>query len=47
MLPAGCQLVATYPGDHAPFASAGFRVRLPNELPLVEARLNEIREIGG
>ncbi|MEA2601813.1 MAG: hypothetical protein QOF89_2805 [Acidobacteriota bacterium] len=40
-------LVPTYPGDHALFASAGFRAWLPAYLPLVEARLEEIMEMGG
>ncbi len=40
-------LVPTYPGDQALFASAGFRSWLPEELPLVEARLEEIMEMGG
>ncbi len=40
-------LVPTYPGDHALFASAGFRAWLPKDLPLVEARLEEIMEMGG
>ncbi|MFY9823495.1 MAG: glycosyltransferase family 2 protein [Thermoanaerobaculia bacterium] len=39
-------LVPTYPGDHALFASPGFRDWLPKELPLVEARLEEIMEMG-
>jgi GT2 family glycosyltransferase len=38
-------LVPTYPGDHALFASAGFRDWLPKDLPLVEARLEEIMEM--
>ncbi|HSS47702.1 MAG TPA: glycosyltransferase family 2 protein [Thermoanaerobaculia bacterium] len=39
-------LVPTYPGDHALFASAGFRDWLPKDLPLIEARLEEIMEMG-
>jgi GT2 family glycosyltransferase len=38
-------LVPTYPGDHVLFASAGFRDWLPKELPLVEARLEDIMEM--
>ena len=40
-------LVPTYPGDQALFASEGFRAWLPEELPIVEARLEEIMEMGG
>ena len=40
-------LVPTYPGDHTLFASDGFRSWLPKELPIVEARLEEIMEMGG
>ena len=40
-------LVPTYPGDHALFASDGFRAWLPDDLPVVEARLDEIMEMGG
>jgi GT2 family glycosyltransferase len=40
-------LVPTYPGDHALFASSGFRDWLPKELPVVEARLEDIMEMGG
>jgi GT2 family glycosyltransferase len=38
-------LVPTYPGDHALFAGAGFRDWLPKELPLIEARLEDIMEM--
>jgi len=38
-------LVPTYPGDQALFASAGFRDWLPKDLPLVEARLEDIMEM--
>jgi len=38
-------LVPTYPGDHALFARSGFRDWLPKELPLVEARLEDIMEM--
>src|SRR5258708_39053391 len=37
-------LVPTYPGDYALFASPGFRDWLPKDLPLVEARLEDIME---
>ena len=39
-------VVPTYPGDQALFASPGFRAWLPEELPLVKARLEEIMEMG-
>lgn len=39
-------LVATYPGDAELFARPGFRALLPADLPLVEARLDEIMEWG-
>ncbi len=37
-------LVPTYPGDEALFASTGFRSWLPDDLPLVEAKLTEVME---
>jgi GT2 family glycosyltransferase len=37
-------LVPTYPGDQALFASAGFRAWLPPDLPLIEARLEEVMQ---
>jgi GT2 family glycosyltransferase len=37
-------LVPTYPGDEALFASPGFRAWLPPDLPLVEARPDEVME---
>jgi len=40
-------LVATYPGDAELFASPGFRAWLPAEPRLVEARLDEVMELGG
>jgi GT2 family glycosyltransferase len=40
-------LVPTYPGDEALFASPGFRAWLPPDLPLVEARLDEVMEVAG
>jgi hypothetical protein len=40
-------LVSTYPGDHALFASPGFRDWLPKDLPLVEAHLEDIMEMSG
>ncbi len=39
-------LVPTYPGDQALFASTGFQAWLPEDLPLVKARLEEIMEMG-
>lgn len=39
-------LVPTYPGDQALFASAGFQAWLPEELPVVQARLEEVMEMG-
>ncbi|HEX4965870.1 MAG TPA: glycosyltransferase family 2 protein [Thermoanaerobaculia bacterium] len=39
-------LVPTYPGDQALFACAGFRTWLPDDLPVIEARLEEIMEMG-
>jgi GT2 family glycosyltransferase len=39
-------LVPTYPGDEALFASPGFRAWLPPDLPLVEARLADVIELG-
>jgi len=39
-------LVPTYPGDQALFASPGFQAWLPKELPIIEAKLEEIMEIG-
>ena len=38
-------LVSTYLGDHSFFASAGLRSWLPRELPLTEARLEDIMEM--
>lgn len=40
-------LVPTYPGDAELFASPGFRSWLPPGLPLVEASLGELMEMGG
>ena len=40
-------LVPTYPGDAELFASPGFRAWLPAEPRLVEARLDEVMEVGG
>ena len=39
-------LVPTYPGDEALFASPGFQAWLPEDLPLVRRRLEEIMEMG-
>jgi GT2 family glycosyltransferase len=39
-------LVATYPGDHELFAGAGFRSWLPEDLPVREATLGEVMEMG-
>ena len=39
-------LVPTYPGDQALFASAGFQAWLPEGLPVVKARLEEVMEMG-
>ncbi len=39
-------LVPTYPGDQALFASPGFQAWLPEDLPIVKARLEEIMEMG-
>ncbi|HEV2854653.1 MAG TPA: glycosyltransferase family 2 protein [Thermoanaerobaculia bacterium] len=39
-------LVPTYPGDAALFASPGFQAWLPEDLPVVRARLDEIMEMG-
>jgi GT2 family glycosyltransferase len=39
-------LVPTYPGDRALFASTGFQAWLPEGLPIVKARLEEIMEMG-
>lgn len=39
-------LVPTYPGDEALFASPGFRAWLPDDLPVVRARLEEVMEMG-
>ena len=39
-------LVATYPGDAALFASAGFRSWLPSDLRLVECALADVMEVG-
>lgn len=39
-------LVPTYPGDAALFASPGFEAWLPEDLPVVRARLDEIMEMG-
>jgi GT2 family glycosyltransferase len=38
-------LVPTYPGDEHLFARPGFRAWFPPELPLVEARLDEVMEL--
>lgn len=40
-------LVPTYPGDEPLFASPGFQAWLPEDLPLVRRRLEEIMEMGG
>lgn len=40
-------LVPTYPGDAELFASPGFRAWLPSDLPIAEAALGEIMELGG
>jgi GT2 family glycosyltransferase len=40
-------LVPTYPGDHTLFAGPGFQAWLPEELPIVRKRLDEIMEMGG
>lgn len=39
-------VVPTYPGDAALFASPGFEAWLPEDLPVVRARLDEIMEMG-
>lgn len=39
-------LVPTYPGDAALFGSPGFQAWLPEDLPVVRARLDEIMEMG-
>jgi GT2 family glycosyltransferase len=39
-------LVPTYPGDQALFASPGFQSWLPEDLPLVRRRLEEVMEMG-
>ncbi|HXT19972.1 MAG TPA: hypothetical protein VN923_04400, partial [Thermoanaerobaculia bacterium] len=39
-------VVPTYPGDEQLFASPGFRSWLPADLPLVEATLGEVMELG-
>jgi GT2 family glycosyltransferase len=39
-------LVPTYPGDAALFASPGFQVWLPEDLPVVRTSLGEIMEMG-
>jgi hypothetical protein len=39
-------VVPTYPGDEALFGSPGFRSWLPAELPLVEATLAEVMDLG-
>ncbi|HVS02880.1 MAG TPA: glycosyltransferase family 2 protein [Thermoanaerobaculia bacterium] len=39
-------LVPTYPGDEALFASPGFRRWLPEDVPLVEATLGELMDLG-
>ena len=38
-------LVPTYPGDERLFASDGFRAWLPDDLPLVESRLEELMDV--
>jgi len=40
-------LVATYPGDHALFASPGFRAWLPRHPKLVEATLQDVMDFAG
>ncbi len=40
-------LVPTYPGDAHLFASPGFRTWLPPDLPLVDAKLDEVMEWDG
>lgn len=39
-------LVPTYPGDYVLFSSPGFQDWLPEDLPVVRARLDEIMEMG-
>lgn len=39
-------LVPTYPGDADLFASEGFRSWLPEDLPIVRARLADVMEVG-